>query len=112
MQSWTGGFCDVSYSTIAGFLSSKIRLAGKGSEGIYINRSITQMQLMQSCVWVIFCFRPPHQIVRRNAIVVRQHRNAVRADVLAIIRFIFAKRGFRDAHLSGKLLQGQLFRHS
>ena len=30
----TGGFCDVSYSTNAGFLRSKIRLAGKGSEGI------------------------------------------------------------------------------
>ena len=30
----TGGFCDVSYSTIAGFLSSKIRLAGKGRKGI------------------------------------------------------------------------------
>ena len=31
----TGGFCDVSYSTNAGFLSSKIRLAGEGSRGIY-----------------------------------------------------------------------------
>ena len=31
----TGGFCDVSYSTNAGFLRSKIRLAGKGSRGIY-----------------------------------------------------------------------------
>ena len=30
----TDGFCDVSYSTNAGFLRSKIRLAGKGSEGI------------------------------------------------------------------------------
>ena len=30
----TGGFCDVSYSTNAGFLRSKIRLAGKGSRGI------------------------------------------------------------------------------
>ena len=27
----TGGFCDVSYSTNAGFLRSKIRLSGKGS---------------------------------------------------------------------------------
>ena len=34
----TGGFCDVSYSTNAGFLRSKIRLAGKGSEGIYSPR--------------------------------------------------------------------------
>ena len=31
----TGGFCDVSYSTNAGFLRSKIRLAGKGMKGIY-----------------------------------------------------------------------------
>ena len=30
----TGGFCDVSYSTNAGFLRSKIRLAGKGGRGI------------------------------------------------------------------------------
>ena len=34
----TGGFCDVSYSTNAGFSRSKIRLAGKGSEGIYSPR--------------------------------------------------------------------------
>ena len=34
----TVGFCDVSYSTNAGFLRSKIRLAGKGSEGIYTPR--------------------------------------------------------------------------
>lgn len=30
----TGGFCDVSYSINAGFLKSKIRLAGKGGRGI------------------------------------------------------------------------------
>ena len=30
----TGGFCDVSYSTNAGFLRNKIRLSGKGSRGI------------------------------------------------------------------------------
>lgn len=30
----TGGFCDVSYSTNAGFLRSKIRLDGKGGRGI------------------------------------------------------------------------------
>ncbi len=30
----TGGFCGVSYSTIAGFLRSKIRLAGEESRGI------------------------------------------------------------------------------
>ena len=30
----TGGFCDVSYSTNAGLLRSKIRLAGKESRGI------------------------------------------------------------------------------
>ena len=30
----TGGFCDVSYGTNAGFLRSKIRLSGKGSRGI------------------------------------------------------------------------------
>ena len=31
----TGGFCDVGYGTNAGFLRSKIRLAGEGSRGIY-----------------------------------------------------------------------------
>jgi len=31
----TGGFCDAGYGTNAGFLKNKIRLAGKGSEGIY-----------------------------------------------------------------------------
>ena len=31
----TGGFCDAGYVTNAGFLRSKIRLAGKGSRGIY-----------------------------------------------------------------------------
>lgn len=30
----TGGFCDAGYGTNAGFLRSKIRLAGKGSKGI------------------------------------------------------------------------------
>ena len=30
----TGGFCDAGYVTNAGFLRSKIRLAGKGSRGI------------------------------------------------------------------------------
>ena len=41
----TGGFCDVSYSTNAGFLRSKIRLAGKGGRGIYkpsSRRSVTR----------------------------------------------------------------------
>ena len=31
----TVGFCDVGYGTNAGFLRSKIRLAGEGSRGIY-----------------------------------------------------------------------------
>ena len=31
----TGGFCDGGYGTNAGFLRSKIRLAGKGGRGIY-----------------------------------------------------------------------------
>ena len=34
----TGGFCDVSCGTNAGFLRNKIQLAGKGSEGIYSPR--------------------------------------------------------------------------
>ena len=34
----TGRFCDVGYGANAGFLRSKIRLAGKGSEGIYSPR--------------------------------------------------------------------------
>ena len=43
----TGGFCDVSYSTNAGFLRSKIRLAGKGSEGIYSPRPAAATPLFQ-----------------------------------------------------------------
>ena len=43
----TGGFCDVSYSTNAGFSRSKIRLAGKGSEGIYSPRPTTASPLFQ-----------------------------------------------------------------
>ena len=43
----TGGFCDVSHSTNAGFLRSKIRLAGKGSEGIYSPRPVAASPLFQ-----------------------------------------------------------------
>ena len=43
----TGGFCDVSYSTNAGFLRSKIRLAGEGSRGIYSPRPAAAMLLFQ-----------------------------------------------------------------
>ena len=43
----TGGFCDVSYSTNAGFLRSKIRLAEKGGGGIYSPRPAAASPLFQ-----------------------------------------------------------------
>ena len=43
----TGGFCGVSYSTIAGFLRSKIRLAGEESRGIYSPRPAAATLLFQ-----------------------------------------------------------------
>ena len=46
-DSRTGGFCDVSYSTNAGFLRSKIRVAGKGSRGIYSPRPAAAPPLFQ-----------------------------------------------------------------
>lgn len=36
-----------------------------------INHFITQMQIVQVCVWVIFCFRQPQQIVCGHTIVFR-----------------------------------------
>ena len=43
----TGGFCDVSYSTNAGFLKSKIQLAGEESRGIYSPRPAAATLLFQ-----------------------------------------------------------------
>ena len=43
----TGGFCDVGYGANAGFLRCKIRLAGKGSEGIYSPHPAAALPLFQ-----------------------------------------------------------------
>ena len=58
------------------------------------NHIITQMQIVQVCVWVIFCFRQPQQIVRGHAVEFRQSDNAEWADILEIIGFIFTQCGF------------------
>lgn len=43
------------------------------------------MQIVQVCVWVIFCFRQSQQIVRGHTIVFRQRDDAEGADVLEVI---------------------------
>lgn len=55
------------------------------------------MQRLKFCVWVIFIFRQPHQIVGGHAVKVRQRCNRKRTDVLVVIGFVFSQRGFRQA---------------
>ena len=73
-----------------------------------INYVITQMQIMQVCVWVIFCFRQPQQIVRGHAVEFRQRDDAEWADVLEIIGLILAQGGFGNTGFLRKLLQSQV----
>ena len=68
------------------------------------NHIITQMQIVQVCVWVIFCFRQPQQIVRGYTVEFRQGDNAEWADILEIIGFIFTQCGFGNAGFFRKLL--------
>ena len=72
---------------------------------------ITQMQRLKFCVWVIFIFRQPHQIVGGHAVKVRQRCNRKRADVLVVIGFVFSQRGFRQAGLLRQLFQRQVLVH-
>ena len=47
---------------------------------------------MQSCVWVIFCFRPPHQIVAGNAVIVSQHQAVPRSAFALLVNLSTALR--------------------
>ena len=69
------------------------------------------MQRLKFCVWVIFIFRQPHQIVSGYAVKIRQCRNGKRADVLVVISFILSQRRFGQAGLLGKLFQRQVLVH-
>ena len=75
------------------------------------NHIITQMQIVQVCIWVIFCFRQPQQIVRGHAIEFCQSDDAEWADVLEIIGFVFSQSGFGNAGFFRKLLQSQVPLH-
>ena len=72
---------------------------------------ITQMQRLKFCVWVIFIFRQPHQIVGGHTVKVRQRCNRKRADVLVVIGFVFSQRRFRQAGLLRQLFQRQVLVH-
>ena len=54
---------------------------------------ITQMQSVQFCVWVIFLFCQPQQVIGGHAVELRQLHHAERADILEIVGFVFSQRG-------------------
>ena len=54
---------------------------------------ITQMQSVQLCVWVIFLFCQPQQVIGGHAVELCQLHHAERADVLEIVGFVFSQRG-------------------
>ena len=74
----------------------------------YFNRIVTQMQSIQLCVWVIFSFCQSHQVIGGYPIKLCQRRDAERADVLEIVRLIFAEGGAGNACCLGKLFQCQV----
>ena len=71
----------------------------------HLNRIITQMQGFQLCVWVIFCFRQSHQVIGGYPIELCQRRDAERADVLEIVRLIFAEGSTGNPRRFEKLFQ-------
>ena len=73
----------------------------------YFNRIITQMQGFQLCVWVIFCFRQSHQVIGGYPVELCQRRDAEWADVLEIVRLIFAEGCTGNPRRLGKLFQCQ-----
>ena len=54
---------------------------------------ITQMQSVQLCVWVIFLFCQPKQVIGGHAVELCQLYHAERTDVLEIVSFVFSQRG-------------------
>ena len=65
------------------------------------------MQGLKLCVWVIFIFGQPQQIVRGYAIEIRQRRDRKRADILVVIGFIFSQCRFGQTGLLRQLFQRQ-----
>ena len=59
----------------------------------YFDCIITQMQSVQLCVWVIFLFCQPQQVIGGHPVELRQLHHAERADVLEIVGFVFSQRG-------------------
>jgi hypothetical protein len=51
------------------------------------------MQSVQLCVWVIFLFCQPQQVIGGHAVELCQLHHAERADVLEIVGFVFSQRG-------------------
>ena len=66
------------------------------------------MQGLKLCVWVIFIFRQPHQIIGGHPIKFRQRSDGKWADVFVIIALIFTESRFRKPGLLGQLLQRQV----
>ena len=66
------------------------------------------MQSLKLCVWVIFIFGQPQQIVRGYAIEIRQRRDRKRADILVVIGFIFSQCRFGQTGLLRQLFQRQV----
>ena len=54
---------------------------------------ITQVQSVQLCVWVIFLFCQPQQVIGGHAVELCQLHHTERADVLEIVGFVFSQRG-------------------
>ena len=80
--------------------------------GQYCNRIITQMQSIQLCVWVIFIFCQTQQIVRRNAVELRQGQDRKGADVLSrCIGFVFSQGRTGQASAFRQFFQRQMKIH-
>ena len=60
----------------------------------YFDCIITQMQSVQFCVWVIFLFCQPQQVIGGHTVELCQRHHAERTDVFEIVGFVFSKRRF------------------
>ena len=60
----------------------------------YFDCIITQMQSVQLCVWVIFLFCQPQQVIGGHTVELCQRHHAERTDVFEIVGFVFSQRRF------------------
>ena len=72
---------------------------------------VTQMQRLKLCVWVIFIFGQPHQIVGGHAVKLCQRCNRKWADVFVVIALIFPQCRLRQTGLFCQLFQRQVLIH-